>query len=153
MDCVQIVRKWLYLTRCGRHDLGWLIQKLWRSVTKWSKAHDNSLLPLTSFVHKTRIIASLPCWRQNRNLIVYMFQDASFVGDLQETKPPHLKVCSASLRHAESCKSAVSSCRFEAEVTWFDTRLRMERLPALRFLSQAVLSVSDHSCNFHEFIT
>ena len=38
--CSQIVLKCLYLTRIGRHDILWSVNKLARSITKWTKTCD-----------------------------------------------------------------------------------------------------------------
>ena len=38
--CSQIVLKCLYLTRIGRPDILWSVNKLARSITKWTKACD-----------------------------------------------------------------------------------------------------------------
>ena len=44
----QIVLKCLYLTRIGRLDILWSVNKLARAVTKWTSACD-----LTSYIHHT----------------------------------------------------------------------------------------------------
>ena len=38
--CSQIVLKCLYLARMGRPDILWSVNKLARSITKWTKAYD-----------------------------------------------------------------------------------------------------------------
>ena len=40
--CSQNVRKWLYLARIGRLDIYWSVNKLARSITKWTKACDKT---------------------------------------------------------------------------------------------------------------
>ena len=40
--CSQIVLKCLYLARIGRPDILWPVNKLARSITKWTKACDNA---------------------------------------------------------------------------------------------------------------
>ena len=40
--CSQIVLKWLYLERIGRPDILWSVNKLARSITKWTKACDKT---------------------------------------------------------------------------------------------------------------
>ena len=42
--CSQIVLKCLYLARSGQPDILWSVHKLARSITKWTKACDNSLI-------------------------------------------------------------------------------------------------------------
>ena len=51
--CSQIVLKCLYLTRIGRPDILWSVNKLARSITKWTKACDKRLNRLISNIHHT----------------------------------------------------------------------------------------------------
>ena len=51
--CSQIVLKCLYLARIGRPDILWLVNKLARSITKWTKACDKRLNRLISYFHHT----------------------------------------------------------------------------------------------------
>ena len=51
--CSQIVLKCLYLARIGRLDILWSVNKLARSITKWTKACDKRLNRLISFIHHT----------------------------------------------------------------------------------------------------
>ena len=48
--CSQIVLKFLYLARIGRPDFLWSGNKLARSITKWSKACDERLNRLISYL-------------------------------------------------------------------------------------------------------
>ena len=50
----QIVWKCLYLARIGRPDILWSVNKLARSVTKWTEACDRRLARLISKIHHTR---------------------------------------------------------------------------------------------------
>ena len=47
----QIVLKCLYLARIGRPDVLWSVNKLPRSITKWTKACDKRLNRLISYIH------------------------------------------------------------------------------------------------------
>ena len=52
--CSQLVLKCLYLTRIGRPDILWSVNKLARSITQWTKACDkrlNRLISLTFITH------------------------------------------------------------------------------------------------------
>ena len=49
----QIVLKCLYLARIGRPDILWSVNKLARSITKWTKACDKRLNRLISYIHHT----------------------------------------------------------------------------------------------------
>ena len=51
--CSQIVLKCLYLARIGRPDILWSVNKLARSITKWTKACDKRLNRLISSIHHT----------------------------------------------------------------------------------------------------
>ena len=51
--CSQIVLKFLYLARIGRPDILWSVNKLARSITKWTKAFDKRLIRLISYIHHT----------------------------------------------------------------------------------------------------
>ena len=51
--CSQIDLKCLYLARLGRPDILWSVNKLARSITKWTKACDERLNRLTSYIHHT----------------------------------------------------------------------------------------------------
>ena len=51
--CCQIVLKCLYLARIGRPDILWSVNKLARSITKWTKACDKRLNRLISYIHHT----------------------------------------------------------------------------------------------------
>ena len=51
--CSQIVLKCLYLARIGRLDILWSVNKLARSITKWTKAFDKRLSRLISYIHHT----------------------------------------------------------------------------------------------------
>ena len=49
----QIVLKCLYLARIGRPDILWSVNKLARSITKWTKACAKRLSRLISYIHHT----------------------------------------------------------------------------------------------------
>ena len=51
--CSQIVLQCLYLARIGRPDILWSVNKLARSITKWTKACDKRLSRLISYIHHT----------------------------------------------------------------------------------------------------
>ena len=51
--CSQSVLKFLYLARIGRPDILWSVNKLARSITKWTKACDKRLNRLISYIHHT----------------------------------------------------------------------------------------------------
>ena len=51
--CFQIVLKCWYLARIGRPDILWSVNKLARSITKWTKACDKRLNRMISYIHHT----------------------------------------------------------------------------------------------------
>ena len=51
--CSLIVLKCLYLARIGRPDILWSVNKLARSITKWTKACDKRLNRFISKIHHT----------------------------------------------------------------------------------------------------
>ena len=51
--CSQIVLKCLHLARIGRPHILWSVNKLARSITKWTKVCDKRLNRLISHIHHT----------------------------------------------------------------------------------------------------
>ena len=51
--CSPIVLKCLYLARIGRPDILWSVNKLARTITKWTRACDKLLARLISYIHLT----------------------------------------------------------------------------------------------------
>ena len=51
--CSQIVLKCFFLARIGRPDILWSVNKLARSITKWTKACDKRVSRLISYIHHT----------------------------------------------------------------------------------------------------
>ena len=60
--CSQIFLKCLYLARIGRPDILWSVNKLARSITKWTKACDKRLNRFISYIHYTREKKSIVMW-------------------------------------------------------------------------------------------
>ena len=85
--CSQIVLKCLYLARIGRPDILWSVNKLARSITKWTKACDKRLNRLISYVHHT---CKYKQYRHVGNTAkqcrLGLFQDSDFAGDLEDSK-------------------------------------------------------------------
>ena len=82
--CSQIVLKCLFLARIGRPDVLWSVNKLGRSITKWTKACDKRLSRLISYIHH-------PCDHKQychvgntaKQCRLGLFQDSDFAGDLE----------------------------------------------------------------------
>ena len=86
--CSQIVLKCWYLSRIGRPDVLWWVNKLPRSITKWTKACDKRLNRLTSDIHYTCEYKQY-CHVGNTAKLcrLGLFQDSDFVGDLEDSNP------------------------------------------------------------------
>ena len=76
--CSQIVLKYLYLTRTGRLDILWSINKRARSVTKWTGACDRRLARLISYT------TTLSCGKHASALSIGCIPD--FAGDHVNSK-------------------------------------------------------------------
>ena len=66
--CSQIVLKCLYLARIGRLDILWSVNKLARSITKWTKDCDKRLARLISYIHHTKKFTILLCGKHRTTM-------------------------------------------------------------------------------------
>ena len=83
--CSQIVLKCFYLARTERPDIQWSLNKLARSITKWTKACDKRLNRLISYIYHTCEYEQY-CHVGNtaKQCRLGLFQD--FAGDLEDSK-------------------------------------------------------------------
>ena len=83
--CSQIVLKCQNLARIGRPDIVWPVNKLARSITKWTKACDKRLSRLISYIRKTSDYKQY-CYVGNtaQQCTLGLFEDSDFVGDLED---------------------------------------------------------------------
>ena len=65
--CSQIVLKCLYLVRIGRPDILWSVNKLARSITKWTKACDKKLSRMISYIHHACDYKHIVMWETLQN--------------------------------------------------------------------------------------
>ena len=137
--CSQIVLKCLYLVRIGRPDIQWSVNKLARSITKWTKACDKRLNRLISCIHHTCEYKQY-CHVGNtaKQCRLGLFQDSDFAGDIEDSKSTSggtLCVFGSYTFVPISwmCKkqTAVSHNSTESEIISLDTGLRLDGLPAL----------------------
>ena len=85
--CSQIVLKCLYLARIGRLDILWSVNKLARSVTKWTKSCDKHLTRLISYIHHTcEFTQYCHMGTTIQQCRLGLFLDSHFAGDLEDSK-------------------------------------------------------------------
>ena len=136
--CSQIVLKFLLLARIGRPDILWSVNKLARSITKWTKACDKRLNRLISNIQHTCEYRQY-CHVGNtaKQCRLGLFQDSDFAGDLEDSKSSGGTLCifgsHTFVPISWMCKkqTAVSHSSTESEIISLDTGLRLDGLPAL----------------------
>ena len=135
----QIVLKCLYLARIGRPDILWSVNKLARSITKWTKACDKRLNRLISYIHHTCEYKQF-CYVGNtaNNAGWGLFQDSDFAADLQDSKSTSGGTLCVFGSHtfvtiSWMCKkqTSVSHSSTESEIISLDAGLRLDGLLAL----------------------
>ena len=137
--CSQIVLKCLYLARIGRPDILWSVNKLARSITKWTKACDKRLNQLISYIHHSCEYKQY-CHVGNtaKQCRLGLFQDSDFAGDFEDSKSTSGGTLCIFGSHtfvpiSWMCKkqTAASHSSTESEIISLDTGLRLDGLPAL----------------------
>ena len=131
--------KCLYLARNRRPDILWSVNKLARSVTKWTQACDRRLARLISYIHFTSDYRQY-CHVGNTAQLsrLGLFQDSDFAGDLEDSKSATGGVlCIFGGRTfvpiSWMCKkqTSLSHSSTESEIISLDAGLRMDGLLAL----------------------
>ena len=127
------------MARIGRPDILWSVNKLARSITKWTKACDKRLNRLISHIHHTceyKQYCHVGNTAKQRRL--GLFQDSDFAGDLEDSKSTSGRTLCVFGSHtfvpiSWMCKkqTAVSHSSTEAEIISLDTGLRLDGLLAL----------------------
>ena len=137
--CSQIVLKCLHLARVGRPDILWSVNKLARSITKWTKACDKRLSRLVSYTHHTCEYKQY-CHVGNtaKQCRLGLFQDSEFAGDLEDSKSTSGGTLCVFGSHpfvpiSLMCKkqTSVSHSSTESEIISLDAGLRLDGIPAL----------------------
>ena len=127
------------MARVGRPDILWSVNKLARSITKWTKACDNRLNRLISNIHHTSEYKQY-CHVGNtvKQCRLGLFQDSDFAGDLEDSKSTSGGTLCIFGSHtfvpiSWMCKkqTSVSHSSTESEIISLDTGLRLDGLPAL----------------------
>ena len=142
--CSQIVLKCLY----SAPDILWSVNKLARSITKWTKACDKRLNRLISYIHHTCEYKQY-CYVGNtaKQCRLGLLQDSDFAGDLEDSKSTSGGTLCIFGSHtfvpiSWMCKkqTVVSHSSTESEIISLDTRLRLDGLPALELCDLIVLA-------------
>ena len=137
--CSQIVLKCLYLAHMRRLDIPWSVNKLARSITKWTKACDKRLNRLISYIHHTCEYKQY-CHVGNtaKQCRLGLFQGSDFARDLEDSKSTSGGTLCIFGSHtfvpiSWMCKkqTSVSHSSTESEIISLDTGLRLDGLPAL----------------------
>ena len=137
--CSQIVLKCSYLAQIGRPDILWSVNKLARSITKWTKACDKRLNRLISYIHHTcEYKQSCHVGNTANQCRLGLFQDSDFAGDLEDSKSTSGRTLCIFGSHtfvpiSWTCKkqTSVSHSSTESEIISLDTGLRLDGLHAL----------------------
>ena len=138
-ECSQIVLKCLYLARIGRPDILWSVNKLARSITKWTNACDKRLSRLISYIHHTCDYKQY-CHVGNtaKQCRLGLFQDSDLARDLEDSKSTSRgKLCvfgsHTFVPNSWMCKkqTSVSHSSTESEIMSLDAGLRLDGIPAL----------------------
>ena len=135
----QIVLKCLYLARIGRPDILWSVNKLARSITKWTKACDKRLNRLKTYIHHTCEYKQY-CNVGNtaKQCKLGLSQDSDFAGDLEDSKSTSGGTLCVFGSHtfvprSWMCKkqTSVSHSSTESEIISLDAGLRLDGIHAL----------------------
>ena len=154
--CSQIVLKCLYLARSGRPDIRWSADKLARSITKWTRACDQRLALLISYIHHTHDHTQC-CHVGNtaQHCRLGLFQDSDFAGDLEDSKSTSGRILCffffgnhTFVPKSWTCKkhTLVSRRSAGSEIISLDAGLHMDGIPALT-LCVLVIEVLHSSFN------
>ena len=137
--CSQIVLKCLYLARTGRLDILWTVNKLARSITKWTKACDKRLNRLISYIHHTCEYKQY-CYVGNttKQCRLGLFQDSDSASDLEDSKSTSGGTLCVVGSHtfvpiSWMCEKQTSGSHnpTESEIISLDAGLRLDGLTAL----------------------
>ena len=129
------------MARIGRPDILWSVNKLARSITKWTKAWDKRLNRLNSYIHHACEYKQY-CHVGNtaKQCRLGLFQDSDFAGDLEDSKSTSGGTLCVFGSHtfvptSWMCKkqTAASHSSTESEIISLETGLILDGLLALEF--------------------
>ena len=153
--CSPIVLKCSNLARIGRLDILWSVNKLARSITKWTEACDKRLNRLISYIHHTCEYKQY-CYVGNtaKQCRLGLFQDSDFAGDLEDSKSTSGGTLCVFGSHtfvpiSWMCKkqTSVSHSSTESEIISLDAGLRLDGIPALDLWDLIVLVLGNTTQN------
>ena len=156
--CSQIVVKCFYLALMGRPDILWSVNKLARSITKWTETCDKRLNRLISHIHHTCEYKQ-HCYLGNtaQQCWLGLFQDSDFAGDLEDSKSSSGRILSIFGSHtfvpiSWMCKKLQfhSHCSTESEIISLDAGLRIDGLPALELRDLICFCFGKHDSDNRE---
>ena len=133
-NCQKYVLKCFQLARVGRPGILWSVNKLARSIAKWTKACDKRLNRLISYIHHTCEYRQY-CYVGNtaKQCRLGLFQDSDFAGDVEASKSTSCGTLCIFGSHtlvpiSWMCKkqTSVSHSSTEAEVISLDAGLRLD---------------------------
>ena len=151
--CSQIVLKCLYLARIGRPNILWSVNKLARSITKWTKACDKRLSRLISYIpHTSEYKQYCHVGNTAKQCKLGLFLDSDFAGDLEDSKSTSGGTLCIFGSHtfvpiSWMCKkqTSVSHSSTESEIISLDAGLRMYGKPALDLWDLIVTVLHDNT--------
>ena len=137
--CSQIVLKCLYLARIGRPGILWSVNKLARSITKWTKACGKRLNRLISYIrHTCEYKQYCQVGNTAKQCRLGLFQDSDFAGDLEDSKSTSGRTLCIFGSHtfvpiSWMCKkqTSVSYNSTGSEIISLDAGLRLNDIPLL----------------------
>ena len=134
--CSQIFPQCLYLARIGRPDILWSVNKLARSITKWTKACDKRLSRLVSCIHRTCDCKQY-CRVGNtaKQCRLGLFRDSDCARDIEDSKSTSGgTLCIFGMFQPVGCARNKLQCltvqQNQKSFPWMQV-LRMDGIPAL----------------------
>ena len=127
------------MARIGRPYILWSVNKLARSITKWTKACDKRLNRLISYIHHICEYKQY-CHVGNtaKQCRLRLFQDSDFAGDHEDSKSTSSRTLSIFGSHtfvpiSWTCQkqTSVSHNSTESEIISLDAGLKLNGIPAL----------------------
>ena len=147
----------LFLARIGRPGILWSVNKIARSITKWTKACGKRLNRLISYIHHTcEYKQYYYVGNTAKQCRLGLFQDSDFAGDLEYSKSTSGGTLCVFGSHtfvpiSWMCKkqTSVSHSSTESEIISVDVGSRMDGIPALT-LRDLIVSVLGNITQNHD---